>query len=39
MGYLEVKKDHSYKKVGDNKDGGSQCVTKRICGCQQIVGI
>ena len=37
-GYLGVKKDYSYKKAGD-KDGGSQCVTKRICGCQQIVGI
>ena len=38
-GYLGVKKDYSYKKVGDNKDGGAQCITKRICGCQQIVGI
>ena len=39
VGYLEVKKDYSYKKAGDNKDGGAQCVTKRICGCQQIVRI
>ena len=28
LGYLEVKKDYSYKKTGDNTDGGAQCVSQ-----------
>ena len=38
---LGMKKDYSYSRWWQGWDGGHQvlCVTKRICGCQQTVGI
>ena len=41
LGWQGMKKDYSYSRWWQGWDGGHQvlCVTKRICGCQQTVGI